>query len=74
MDLTILSPGQKGQVSCVCEDGGRRLQDLGLIAGAEVRCLFQSPLGGPTAYQICGVTVALRKTDARKVLLERIWD
>lgn len=58
----------------VREDGGRRLQDLGFVAGERVRCLFRSPLGDPTAYEICGVTVALRKGDARRIGLREIWD
>lgn len=74
MDLTVLVPGQSGEVLRVTADEGRRLQDLGLIPGAVVRCLFRSPMGDPIAYEICGVTVALRKTDAQKILLERVWD
>lgn len=74
MNLSMLKPGQKAVVDYVERDDGRRLQDLGLIHGSEVECLFQSPLGDPTAYLICGAAVALRKKDAGRVILERIWD
>ncbi len=74
MNLTMLTPGQSGEVAYVEQDHGRRLQDLGLIEGSQVQCLFRSPLGDPTAYLICGATVALRKKDAGHVILKRIWD
>ena len=58
----------------VREDRGRRLQDLGFVAGAVAKCVFRSPLGDPTAFEICGVTVALRREDARRIVLETVWD
>lgn len=48
----------------------RRLQDIGFVKGAEVCCLFVSPLGDPTAYRVKETTVALRKEEASKILLE----
>ncbi len=50
----------------------RRLQDLGLIEGAEVRCELRSPLGDPTAYGICGALIALRAADSAGVLVTSI--
>ncbi|MBR5808747.1 MAG: ferrous iron transport protein A [Clostridia bacterium] len=47
----------------------RRLQDMGLIPGTLVQCVFKSPYGDPTAYLIRGALVALRKTDADNILV-----
>ena len=47
----------------------RRLQDMGLIPGTRVQCVFKSPYGDPTAYLIRGALVALRKKDAENILV-----
>ncbi len=74
MDMSKLRPGQSGTVLKIVKDTGRRLQDLGLIKGSVVKCLFRSPLGDPTAYLVCGTTVALRSEDAALVKLDAVWD
>ena len=48
----------------------RRLEDLGLIAGNGLRCLFRSPAGSPAAYEIQGAVIALRKQDTDRILVE----
>lgn len=47
-----------------CDDMRRRLQDLGLIKGAEVTCVNKSPLGDPVAFLISGAVIALRYEDS----------
>jgi Fe2+ transport system protein FeoA len=49
----------------------RRLMDLGILPGCEVRAERVSPLGDPTAYLVRGSLVALRRTQAEKVVVER---
>lgn len=49
----------------------RRLLDIGLSEGARVCCVGCSPLGDPRAYLICGAVIAIRKKDARNVLIEK---
>ena len=70
--LSELRPGEKGTVLWLTGTGAirRRLTDIGLIAGTEVVCLRNSPLGDPTAYRIRGAVMALRKGDASRVYLE----
>lgn len=41
----------------------RRLQDLGLISGAEVECVLKKHNGMISAYNIKGALIALRKSD-----------
>ena len=52
LPLSKLREGQKGQVSDLLLSGEmrRRLQDLGLIPGTCVSCLYQSAFGDPCAY------------------------
>lgn len=45
----------------------RRLLDLGLVPGAEVRAEMTSPLGDPTAYRVLGTLVVLRRAQAREI-------
>ena len=49
----------------------RRLTDLGLVRGTRVTCVLRSPAGDPCAYLIRGALIALRRTDADGVALER---
>ncbi|MBE6885556.1 MAG: ferrous iron transport protein A [Oscillospiraceae bacterium] len=71
--LSQLGEGQSGIVDRISAEGRirRRLQDIGLIEGAEVVCVRVSPLGDPVAYAICGAVIALRREDARQVTLRR---
>lgn len=50
----------------------RRLFDIGLIPGTRVTCTGRSPAGDPAAYLIRGAVVALRRTDAAGVSLDRV--
>jgi len=47
----------------------RRLLDLGLIVGTEITPIFVSPLGDPTAYEFRGNIIAIRKDEAKKILI-----
>ncbi|WLR52754.1 FeoA family protein [Bacillus tianshenii] len=49
----------------------RRLLDLGFVKGAVVEVLQKSPLKDPTAYYVSGTTIALRKEESDKIIVER---
>lgn len=70
--LDMLEEGESAQVASLhlCGAIRRRLQDIGLIAGTTVRCLQKSPSGDPAAYRIRGAVIALRRADARGVVLQ----
>lgn len=74
--LSNLSPGQSARVLGLLPDCPmrRRFQDLGLIEGTLVRCLYKSPLGDPKAYLIRGAVVALRRSDAGTVAVDPLPD
>jgi ferrous iron transport protein A len=66
-----------GQIVCVKRllvEGltRRRLLDLGLLPGTEVRAIIKSPLGDPTTYVIRGSLLALRSEDASKIEVETL--
>ncbi|HZK28267.1 MAG TPA: FeoA family protein, partial [Thermoclostridium sp.] len=44
--------------------------DLGLVSNTAIEALQKSPSGDPTAYQIRGAVIALRKEDAFNILVE----
>ena len=50
----------------------RRLKDLGLVEGKEVKCVLRRPLGDPYAYKIRGAVVAIRKEDASQIMVEAL--
>ncbi len=72
--LQSLSPGGSARVTSLPKGGDmrRRFQDLGLIEGTVVQCLYKSPLGDPSAYLIRGAVIALRNSDAGTVGVEPI--
>ena len=71
-DLSCLAVGQSGRVRCLHagEGIGRRLMDLGFTPGAEILCLLTAPGGGMRAYSIRGSVIALRRREARTIVLE----
>ena len=50
----------------------RRLLDLGFVKGATVGIDLLNPLGDPKAYLIKGTSIALRKDQAAKILINKI--
>ena len=71
--LANIEVGEKVRVlELQCEGAiRRRLLDLGLIPGTEVRAVMLSPLGNPMAYEIRGSIIALRLQDASKIIVEQ---
>ena len=70
--LSHLGEGETGIVSNILSTGSirRRLQDIGLIEGTNVKCMQKSPSGDPVAYNIRGAVIALRTEDSGHILIE----
>ena len=70
-NLTDLHEGERAQVVSLQNESNikRRLQDLGLVEGTRVNCIQKCPHGDMAAYGIRGAIIALRKEDARSVLV-----
>ncbi|MGA9532891.1 MAG: metal-dependent transcriptional regulator [Anaerolineales bacterium] len=73
--LSELKPGERGRVislsMAVRGPERRRLLDLGLLPGTEIRSELVSPSGDPTAYRIRGAAIALRQEQADWIRVER---
>ncbi|HEC21715.1 MAG TPA: ferrous iron transport protein A [Chloroflexi bacterium] len=74
--LSDLRSGETGVVLRLEVDGDqrRRLMDLGLIPGTEVTAELVSPLGDPVAYRVRGSLIALRRDQARLIVIRREAD
>ena len=70
--LCDLSLGEVGCVKCLLSSGSmrRRLLDIGLCCGTEVRCVGESPLGDLRAFLIRGSEVAIRRHDAEGIIID----
>ena len=64
--LHALRDGERARVVTLALEGGmrRRLQDVGMVEGTEIACLYHSPFGDPAAYLVRGAVIALRDKDA----------
>jgi Fe2+ transport system protein FeoA len=69
--LADLSAGQAGMVTGLHSQGPerRRMMDLGIVPGTRITVEMNSPLGDPVAYRVRGALVALRREQARLVLI-----
>lgn len=70
--LNNLPIGKSGRVFKIIaeETIRRRLLDLGLIKDTFVKSLHISPAGDPIAYEIRDAVIALRKEEAKTILIE----
>lgn len=69
--LDRLAAGRRAVVAELTapEDQRRRLQELGFVPGGRVEVVQESPWGDPVAYAVCGAVIALRRSDARQILM-----
>lgn len=69
--LADLRPGESGIVTELHSQGPvrRRMMDLGMVPGTVITVEMNSPLGDPVAYRVRGALVALRREQARLVLI-----
>lgn len=72
--LCTLRTGETAVIQALYLHGAmrHRLQDLGWIPGTRIQRLQTGSGGDPTAYAVRGAVIALRKCDAKLVLVRRI--
>lgn len=72
--LSSLQPGSSAEVLKLDDNlrgfTRRRLLDLGLTPGAGITTEYSSMMGDPTAYRVRGSLIALRKHQAKHVLIK----
>jgi ferrous iron transport protein A len=74
MNLAKLKPGEKGRISAIGAIGAlkRRLMDMGVLIGEEVRVLKVAPMGDPIEVNIKSYNLSLRKNEAEGIAVEVI--
>jgi ferrous iron transport protein A len=70
--LADLVPSQQGRIRTVIGTDGltQRLWELGFTPGQRVGVVRFAPLGDPIQVRIRGFDVALRRNEARRILLQ----
>ena len=74
MSICDLNPGSTGIVTAVRAEGAirRRLLDMGLLRNTRITVDRTAPMGGPVWIRLNGTQIALRRTEAAAILVERI--
>lgn len=64
--------GEKGRIARIGGGGGlrRRLLDMGLVPGSEIKMERVAPLGDPIEIKVKGCNLALRKEEAAYIQVE----
>ena len=67
-----LAVGEAGRVEHVIGESeiARRLLEMGITPGAEIRRLGAAPLGDPLEFELRGYRLSLRKSEAKHVEIE----
>ena len=73
MTLRDLKPGQQGTVVSIGEKGPvrRRIMDMGVTPGAEIKVIKIAPLGDPIEVNIRGYELSLRKSEAQQIQIKQ---
>lgn len=72
MTLLDLKPGQKAKVSSFMTQGviRKRLLDMGITTGVELKLVKIAPLGDPLQIEVRGYDLSLRKSEAKCIELK----
>ncbi|GIW41804.1 MAG: iron transporter FeoA [Candidatus Binatia bacterium] len=70
--LADLRPDQEARIRGLLGSNGitQRLAELGFTPGQKVRVVRYAPLGDPMQVRLRGFDLAVRRNEARRVLLE----
>jgi ferrous iron transport protein A len=72
INLRNMQENQTGKIVSIKAAGelGRRIRDMGLIPGKEIRVEGKAPLYDPVSLRIMGFTLTLRNNEADHILVE----
>jgi ferrous iron transport protein A len=72
MNLAMLKPGDTGRITKMGAIGPlrRRLMDMGVLVGEEVKVIKVAPLGDPIEVTIKSYNLSLRKKEAEGIEVE----
>lgn len=74
MNLAKMKPGERGKIMSMGVTGPlrRRLMDMGVLVGEEVKVKKVAPLGDPIEVTIKNYNLSLRKKEAEGIAVEVI--
>jgi len=72
-----LSKLKKGQSGIVVRVGGkgaakRRMMDMGMVPGSEIRVVRIAPFGDPIEFNVKGYSLSLRKSEAKDIIVRKV--
>jgi ferrous iron transport protein A len=72
INLRKMHDNQAGTIASVKVAGelGRRLRDMGLVPGTEIKIQGRAPLYDPVALRVMGATLTLRNNEADYIEVE----
>ncbi len=72
MNLRQMAVDQTGTITAVKANGemGRRIRDMGLVKGTEIRVQGRAPLNDPVSLRLMGFTLTLRNNEADYIDVE----
>jgi ferrous iron transport protein A len=72
INLRNMHDNQTGTITSVKVSGelGRRMRDMGLVPGTEIKIQGRAPLYDPVALRIRGATLTLRNNEADYIEVE----
>ncbi len=72
MNVAMLKPGEKGKITGMDSVGPlkRRLMDMGVLVGEEIKVEKVAPLGDPMEVTIKNYRLSLRKKEAEGITVE----
>ncbi len=72
VNMRKMSDNQSGTIATVKVGGdlGRRIRDMGLIPGTEIKIQGRAPLYDPVALRVRGATITLRNNEADFIEVE----
>ena len=74
--LRQIPSGEKAIVTAVTAEGeiGRRLRDMGLSPGTEIKILGRAPLKDPVSIRLRNYTLTLRNNEADFIMVKKIGE
>ncbi len=72
MNFRQMNDNQEGTIASIKVTGdlGRRIRDMGLVPGTEIRIQGRAPLYDPVALRVRGATLTLRNSEADYIEVE----
>ncbi|MGA6925321.1 MAG: FeoA family protein [Desulfosarcina sp.] len=72
VNIRNMRVNQEGTIASVKVRGelGRRIRDMGLVPGAEIKVTGRAPLYDPVALRVKGFTLTLRNNEADHIEVE----